>query len=185
MHGNARRYIELLRQFARGHADDPSTLQTLLATADRQAGRLLAHTLVGAAATLGASRIADAARRLEEGFRGDPEKPLDSAAMNAQASEIQAAFDALAACLSAIPPEPDGRAGNPVDPVASRKLMARLDVLLADSDTETIDLIRERADVVRDVLGNDYDLFVQKVHRFDFLGARDTLRQRYPSQANA
>ncbi len=65
LRGNAVKYVELLRRFSASHRDDASRLDALLLEHDAASARLLAHTLKGAAATLGAERIAAAATHLE------------------------------------------------------------------------------------------------------------------------
>ncbi len=178
LRGNSRLYLELLRQFVADHAGDAASLSAHATTGEREAGRLLAHTLKGAAATLGAWLIAEPARRLEEAFRGDPETSLDLATMAAQCARIRACIDAMAACLRAPPAGARGGAGRQADPEAARKLCAELDALLADSDTGVINLVRERGETLREALGADYDQIVRQVRRFDFQGARGTLRRR-------
>lgn len=65
LQGNRSAYIRMLRLFVREHANNPAIFRTQLASADVNGLRLIAHSLKGAAATLGAERIRINAARLE------------------------------------------------------------------------------------------------------------------------
>jgi PAS domain S-box-containing protein len=61
----------LLDEFRTRHADDAETMAANLADGDVKAVAATAHRIKGAAATLGAIDVADAAGRLEQSLRGD------------------------------------------------------------------------------------------------------------------
>lgn len=65
LQGNRSAYIRMLRLFVREHANNPTIFRTQLASADVNGLRLIAHSLKGASATLGAERIRINAARLE------------------------------------------------------------------------------------------------------------------------
>jgi len=67
--GRRQRYLELLRELAVRHRDDMALLQTCLADGKTDDAVRLAHSLKGAAATLGADGIAHAAAALEAMIR--------------------------------------------------------------------------------------------------------------------
>jgi HPt (histidine-containing phosphotransfer) domain-containing protein len=67
--GNQDKYVDLLRRFIHNHEDDPARLGECLETGYVQELRRIAHGLKGAAATLGAMSIAQAASELDATVR--------------------------------------------------------------------------------------------------------------------
>jgi CheY-like chemotaxis protein len=67
--GNPQRLARLLNMFAANHGDDVSLLRQALVRDDRDAAGRLAHSLKGAAGTLGISRIYELATQLNARFR--------------------------------------------------------------------------------------------------------------------
>ncbi len=65
LRGNATKYINLLQRFVDWHGSDADQMDQGLAQGDLAVVRGLAHSLYGAASTLGAEQIAAIARRLE------------------------------------------------------------------------------------------------------------------------
>ena len=170
MRGQMGRYLDLLRQFVDNHAGAPESLSAQAASGDLEAGRLLAHSLKGAAATLGVGRIAEASRQLEEMFRAGQDTPVDPVAVNECCAQIGAAFAELTACL----PGP-GQSAEPIDPALLRPLLEKLDTLLSENDTGAINLIRDQEALLRRALGPEYTRFARQIRQFDFHAARSTL----------
>ncbi|MBL8490322.1 MAG: response regulator [Rhodocyclaceae bacterium] len=67
--GRAARYVELLGRLIESHANDMVRLRQTIATGDVVTAIRTAHSLKGAAATLGADGLAAAARSLEQALR--------------------------------------------------------------------------------------------------------------------
>lgn len=93
--GKAGKYLRLLHQFVGAHADDMAQLPGELAGGNVETARRLAHTLKGAAATLGADRLAAAAGNLEArllvaGIQGEAEIRSEIAAVNDEFSILKA-----------------------------------------------------------------------------------------------
>jgi two-component system sensor histidine kinase/response regulator len=114
----------LLEDFRTRNADAAQELRKLFSSADFTAARDLAHTIKGAAATLSAQRIADAAAAIESAARVDttPSSTLD---------ELQAAFAELAAAQipqaeSAAPPNAGRLASSAAISAALRALRSEL-----------------------------------------------------------
>lgn len=93
--GKAGKYLRLLHQFVDAHADDMAQLPGALVGGNVETARRLAHTLKGAAATLGADRLAAAAGSLEArllvaGIQGEEEIRSEIAAVNDEFSILKA-----------------------------------------------------------------------------------------------
>ncbi|MBL8487976.1 MAG: response regulator, partial [Rhodocyclaceae bacterium] len=96
--GRVASYLRLLGIFTGAHADDVARIRAALADGRRDEARRLAHTLKGAAGTLGARDLADAAAGVEAVLR-DPAAPVDPAMLDS----LEAELAGLAAALQALP----------------------------------------------------------------------------------
>jgi len=67
--GNQTLYLKLLGRFAANHGEDAAKLRRILVAGDMAEARLLAHTLKGVAATLGAETVRQRAAELELALR--------------------------------------------------------------------------------------------------------------------
>jgi signal transduction histidine kinase/HPt (histidine-containing phosphotransfer) domain-containing protein/DNA-binding NarL/FixJ family response regulator len=99
--GKSDRYVGLLHRFVDVHAGDMAQLVERLAAGDKETARRLAHSVKGAAATLGADRLAQAALSLETKLRQDVS--LSSDDMRVEIETVNQEFAALSAAL---PPSP-------------------------------------------------------------------------------
>ena len=62
-------YAKLLGRFADSQGDAPAKVMEALAAGNTEDARMLAHTLKGTAANLGAGALAEASMHLEEGIK--------------------------------------------------------------------------------------------------------------------
>ena len=172
LRGKTGKYLGLLHDFIERHADDMSKVADCLAKGDQPAARDLAHTLKGAAATLAADRLADAAKALEARLRGAV--MAGSEDVRDEIDAVSHEFSALAVALQS----PVIQAEEPAaaDPDMVRKLLDDLDVLLAQRDTAALRLLEDRAAPLRAALGAGAGELSQQVRQFDFAGAQTTLR---------
>jgi PAS domain S-box-containing protein len=95
--GKTHRYLALVGKFVVAHGEDMAQLSELLVAGDREAAMRLAHSLKGAAATLGIDGLAEIAKRIEFALRAEP--PATPDALRADEEAIRAQFAALAAAL--------------------------------------------------------------------------------------
>ena len=96
--GKRDRYLDLLGRFVTGQADNLGKLQAALDTGDRAAARFMAHSLKGAAGTLGALGLSAHAARLEEALRIEGGSGLGATA----AGHLQAVRDGVAQLTAAL-----------------------------------------------------------------------------------
>jgi len=106
--GNSERYLDLLHSFVEVHAGDMAQLIECLAEGDKDTARRLAHSVKGAAATLGADRLAEEALRLETKLRQDASVRSDDIR-----AEIEAVNNEFAALNAALPPPAVGEKLDP------------------------------------------------------------------------
>ena len=98
LRGKAEKYVDLLRRLAESHADDMAKLAACLTAGDHAQAQRLAHTLKGAAATLGADHLATMAESLEAVLRANATPDSDDVHASMEAIDLE--LIALAAALS-------------------------------------------------------------------------------------
>jgi PAS domain S-box-containing protein len=169
------KYQHLLHMFADSHRDDMKQVQERLADGDTQQAQRLAHNLKGVAATLGARGISDLAAKLDKALRQN--------ATLAECTELARQCDGkLTQLLQEILalPEEVALIGNTecsIDPELSRRVLTKLESLLAEDNTSANHLSRESADLLRAKLGSRYINFTRQIDAFDYESALETLRE--------
>lgn len=97
LRGNVDFYLDLLGKLVSSHGDDASRIEEALALGNVEDGQRIAHSLKGAAATLGADTLADVALRLEQLLKAGA---ADAVAVDARLMELRATLDDLARALN-------------------------------------------------------------------------------------
>lgn len=100
--GNVTLYARLLNIYLREHGGAVAAIRAAVQGGDLDAAHVIAHTLKGTAGTLGALRVSDQARALDEALRVGSTASVLAPLMDA----LEAAQDELLAGLrSGLPPE--------------------------------------------------------------------------------
>ena len=99
--GKAQRFARLLRMFAANHIDDAHRLRSSLAEEDRDAAERIAHSLKGAAGTLGIKHLYRLAIELNKGIRAGN----GFAELLAEVQELADELGAVHAAIEALPEE--------------------------------------------------------------------------------
>jgi PAS domain S-box-containing protein len=115
--GQRQLYLDLLDQFARLHGDDAWRIRDAMTAGDRALARRLAHSLKGAAGTLGAVAVEAAARALEASFT--VAEGADETDGMALVAVLEAALKPLAEALKLAASDWAGGGGPPEHPVAA------------------------------------------------------------------
>ena len=102
LRGKHDKLITLLRSMASSHRDDMALLEAKLRAGEPAEARRIAHTLKGVAATLGATAVAEAARRVDESLRERPD--TDPESLKGAMAEVTARLGTLKAALGEAPP---------------------------------------------------------------------------------
>lgn len=71
-------YVRYLKMFLHDHADDVKTLRNQIANGQKAEAKALAHTIKGAAATLGAMTLTQCAQTLEFALRDDTQTAIEA-----------------------------------------------------------------------------------------------------------
>ncbi|WP_422842731.1 response regulator [Acidovorax sp. M2(2025)] len=153
--GRRAAYEALLRTFAAGQADAVPLARTQLAAGQAQAAQRTLHTLKGAAGTVGAHALAALAQAAEQALA----RPEGRGELEALLRPVEAANRALCQALAAALPPPAGPAPLPagapvrVADAADRALLQRLAALLADDDSDAVELFKEAGPALAALLG--------------------------------
>lgn len=171
-------YEGLLRKFVAGQAQAVQATRTALAAGLHDEAQRAMHTLKGTAGTIGATALAALAQRAEEAIaqKASPElaEPL--------LEPVEAACQALVMALQqALPAEEvagaDAAPGLQIDASAARALVAQLDALLSDDDSDAIEIFRQSTPTLQALLGPAYGQMKRSLDSYDFVEALAILRQ--------
>nr|WP_288852090.1 response regulator [uncultured Acidovorax sp.] len=171
-------YEGLLRKFVAGQAQAVQATRAALAAGLHDEAQRAMHTLKGTAGTIGATALAALAQRAEEAIaqKASPElaEPL--------LEPVEAACQALVMALQqALPAEEvagaDAAPGLQIDASAARALVAQLDALLSDDDSDAIEIFRQSTPTLQALLGPAYGQMKRSLDSYDFVEALAILRQ--------
>ncbi len=161
--GNRARYETLLRKFAEQQADAVAAMEAALSGGDAATAERTAHSLKGAAATLGATALSEAAARAETAIkRGD--------GVNDAVSELSLVLAAALADLrSALPEDVNANGRGTGDPASVQEPLIRLKHLLEADDGEAADFIVDAKPRLAGVLTPaEIKTLTERVGNFDF-----------------
>ncbi len=172
--GSPEKFAALLRLFVEHHEGDMARLRSCLAGTDVEAARRLAHSLKGAAGSIGATVLYDLAAALEAAIaEARPEREIS--ACGVAFTQAQQAFNAAVRAVLATLPNVGEATPDPVDPALVARHLDRLADLLAEGDARAIALLRDTAPQLRASLGATLDQLQRQVDSFDFEPALETL----------
>ena len=146
--GNRTRYESLLRRFAQQQADTVEIIQKALSSGDTATAERMAHSLKGAAGTLGATAVAEAAAKTEKAVRAGQGIDITLASLS---DDLATAVSAIQAVLSEGAPVNGGGATS-TDPEVITETLTRLKHLLESDDAEASDFIVEASPHLSGVL---------------------------------
>ena len=162
---NRRRYEILLRKFAEQQAGAVTAMKKALSAGDRATAERAAHSLKGAAGTLGANALSEAAAKVETAIKSG--HGVDDAIRF-----LSLSHDTVLAELGvALPTESSGNgAGAPSgDPISVKAPLIRLKQLLETDDGEAADFIVDAKPVLAGVLTPaEIKTLSDRVGNFDF-----------------
>ena len=167
-----RRYERLLRKFAEQEANTVEAIRAALEIGDPATAERAAHSLKGAAGTLGATSLSQAAALAETAIKTG--QGLEEALQSLSFS-LGGVQEAIWAAI------PEDTVGNKVaqtskDPSSVQQPLARLKELLESDDSEAADFIVEAKPRFAGVLSpNEINALADRVGNFDFEAALNCL----------
>ena len=175
--GNSTRYSHLLRKFADGNADFAPRMRQAIAASDWATAELMAHTLRGVAAQMGAAGISGDAKRLEAVTKAHDGGWQDEA--TAVLDEFAPRFATLIAAIRE-------RRQDKVPPVPARhdariplgEVRATLLRQLERADPLSHESLAHNAVLLKSAWGDVYEQLLTLVENFDFDGALHLLQSR-------
>ena len=148
--GNTERYLRLLQMFATTHTDSMAQVRNALAAGDIESARREAHSLKGAAGTLGIHGIQQHALALETAIRTDAASDL----IEPLTADLEQAYTALATTLAPFMPAAEPMTANTGDLALAQQALTRLENLLAQDDLSASAVLREESPRLRLLLGH-------------------------------
>jgi HPt (histidine-containing phosphotransfer) domain-containing protein len=174
--GKTAKYIELLKSFVETHTNDMDRLADSITSGDQKTAIRLAHSLKGAAATLGIVHLADIARHLEMLQRAGLDATVDNDEVHADMESVRHEILNIATALPSVQ-EQSSRETKAVDQQQLEKIFDELDERLAQDDFSAIAIFQEHGEILRDALGAQSESLALQIRQFDFEKARIALRE--------
>jgi len=173
MRGKHERYLAMLGQFVATHGGDLATLGECVDAGDRGGAQRIAHSLKGAASTLGITDIAEIATRLDACLKQELAFERQGETIRAMCAELGPAWRAL---LAVLPAPADAMAATEVDPAALRDALDGFEQMLERNEMAALAQFERHARMLQAALGSLYPELERQVKRFDFGPALVTLR---------
>ena len=168
-------YLSLLEQFCRQHARDGALLAEKLAIGDQAGMVQVAHALRGVAGALGAEKVQQLARTLEEAIRTEATED----ALQLALQRLVEALASLVAKLQAVfchvqPMAPITGNKSAAQPV--RETLLTLVELLSRNDVAAADVFESSRAMLEQALGVDVRRLGWQIENYDYADAAATVR---------
>ncbi|MFN9471510.1 response regulator [Acidovorax sp.] len=171
--GKPAAYESLLRKFTAGQASAVQNTQAFLAAGQRDDALRSMHTLKGTAGTIGAAHLAHLAAAAEKAIADGADAGTLAALLAPLGKACQALVEAL---QHALPAQEAAAPPAVVDPAEAQQLLARLDALLADDDSDAVELFKDSAPALQALLGPVYGEMKRALDSYIFTDALALLR---------
>ncbi|KAB2919308.1 MAG: PAS domain S-box protein, partial [Dechloromonas sp.] len=173
--GRVASYRRLLGRFIDSHGDDTAAIRQCLLKGEREEARRLAHSLKGAAATLGATAVQAAAAASEAAIRAE----AGLATVEPLLDELATLYDDLGKCLRPLLAAPETAPCSAAPPPAPGAF-DELRRLLEEGEVHVQELLHLQEPLLRSALGSAYPAFARLIENFDFEAARVLLDASFP-----
>ena len=173
LNGHLAAYQRLLRRYAVDHAQDMARLRERMLLGDRDEARRLAHALKGSSANLGATGVQGLSADLEAAIRDGRDADGIERLTDAVENELQRLTAAIVAALPEDAPSYQGE----VDWAEVRQVLAELEPMLVTDNIQANRIIETHAALLKAALGPLGTELEQRVERFLYPDALETLRQ--------
>jgi len=178
LRGNEALYIQLLHQLDHNHGDDMDKFKQHIEDHQPDEARLIAHTLKGAAGTLGLTQIQAYSQELELSLKKDIGEGGENE-INAQVDAVSTALKTLHQALINITAEKEPAQVARAKPNDAHAILEQLNRLLAVSDTQANDVFSESKDALLNAYGDVANELGLKIAAFDYQEALKTIQIMY------
>jgi CheY-like chemotaxis protein len=177
--GNAQFYAGMLRKFLAGQADAITRISHCLDAGDEAGAELIAHTLKGVSASLGAHRLARIADGLERCLRTHAAPQVRSAAAAQTQDLLGALVTELREIPALVPAQPRTQPLTEVERASAPGLLQTLGEWLAEDDALAAELWETHAQLFSALLSNARQVDAA-IRGFDFERALQLLQGAQP-----
>jgi len=171
--GHLATYLRLLRRYVADHADDMTKLRARLSQGDTDGARMLAHTLKGSSGNLGATVMQQLAGELEAAIKEGRDAPEIERLASAVESEL---LRLTAALRAALPEEVAVVYEGEVDWPLVRQVLADLEPLLVNGNTQANQIIETHAALLKAAAGPLGEELERQIECFLYPEALETLK---------
>jgi two-component system sensor histidine kinase/response regulator len=148
-------------------------VQNSISNSDHPTAQRQAHSLKGAAGSLGLESLRTAAAKLEAALRENAPANITTPLL----LQLQTVERELSNALQRALGSTDKNAPDTCDASAARDLFGRLLTFLAEDDMRTGDLVRREIDLLTAALAGDFADFERLIDNYDFPGALELLQR--------
>ena len=171
-------YMDMLRKYIDNQGQAPEQIRQSLDAGDCGTAERLAHTAKGVSGNIGASHLQELAAQVEQAIKnGDGRQAIEdllASFAEAHARLIAALKEALPAPISEEKPVTEVSAEDREQGVAACKELAEL---LANDDSEAVDLLDRKSDLLKAALGAESFRTIEKALKdYDFEKALELFR---------
>lgn len=171
LNNDEKAYLRLLNQFSQLHRTDVNLLQQHLKCNQHKEVKQIAHTLKGAAGTLGLTVLQQAAQRLEVTVSIDIDDDKKQRFIGQIETELRQLEEALSGIKLAVQSEPQVS----INVVAAQKALDHLKALLSIDDTRANLFFIKSERLLKQIYGESIELISRQIEAFDYARALKTI----------
>lgn len=172
-HGKPERYLDLLKDFVQESANDIARMRAEVRSLAMADARRTSHSLKGAAALMGATRM----QSLVQNFEDKLAAHANPAALDAVIDEIESARCAIERHLDARRARNQAQPSPVVDEAQALSTLSVLAELLIEGDIRSNRVMADSAALIEAYLGQWAKVLARQIDNFDYEAATDTLRK--------
>ena len=175
LRGNVESYLQLLRQMDNGHGNDMENLKVALREEKFDEARLIAHTLKGAAGTLGLKPVQNLSQQLEELIRNHDDAGSTDA-IDSLIEGVELAQDAFHEAISTISEPEVVVIDVKMAEADGEAILERLSALLSVADTEANNVYLESKAQLESRYGSKIKELGEQISTFDYQEALKVIK---------
>lgn len=168
--GDSKAYLRLLQQFERHHKEDINIMSDSFSRGMIEETQCIAHSIKGAAGTLGLTQLQETSKTLEKALRDYNKKESDND-IEPLFNDIKTGFFNLNNALDRIKPETGGTHEIDSNPVVTLEVLKEIKLLLMEDDTEVNALFLEKRVQLSQDFGTAIEQLRLQIELFDYPAA--------------